>query len=361
MIVNKTTPLFSDNTIQFIFKKLQPGTPIKLANNNIFEWEGRYFANLTTGLVNIEDIIVPDSKPSVTDLVVALKTYGYTNFKQKSSTRLFVLKDGSRVHELESIAKFFHEWEAEYDSTPLSASSVGCVRIGKLQIFVKPLSKQGAKSAGIENEIIVIDQINKFCNEFGKIRVIFRDDRQNFICDDVTECIEMGRDTSGRKKADIIVKGKTMYPVSIKKDNAETWESADKYYSHKAKKILDDLIKKGKVHLEDHGTFYKVNPTVAVKATREEVKNVVFGSDLGKNGCVATRTFREQDFQFNFEEKVLIVRCSNIITKMSDVKGSKSVWFLIRNDKTRNTKGFYPGLRVLAAYEKRINKKVLRV
>jgi hypothetical protein len=46
---------------------------------------------------------------------------------------------------------------------------------------------------------------------------------------------------------------------------------------------------------------------------------------------------------------------------MKDVKGDKDVYFLIRNDKTRKSIREYPGIRILAAYKKRINKNVVIV
>ena len=61
------------------------------------------------------------------------------------------------------------------------------------------------------------------------------------------------------------------------------------------------------------------------------------------------------------KEDTLIVDVKNIIESMKDVKGDKDVYFLIRNDKTRKSIKEYPGIRILAAYAKRINKNVVVV
>lgn len=112
------------------------------------------------------------------------------------------------------------------------------------------------------------------------------------------------------------------------------------------------------IELKQHEEgYYTITPNFAVRATDEETKNVVFGSDIYGNGAVITRTFKSDDFQIN--ENILKITCSDIIEDMSDIPDEKRVWFLVRNDKTRA--GVIRGIRVLAVYEKRINPSVLRV
>jgi len=302
---------------------------------------------------------------NITNLEAALKRMGYKDLKRINGVRTAILTNDNRIDILENIEKQLIEEGAVYDRTPLSNASVGLVKLGKFSVMAKPKSAQGAKSAGIDNEMVVIKAINDYIQENTEpLKVIFKAGGKTFSASNIVECVEMGRDTSGRKKADIILRPKSGsdIPVSIKKDNAETWESADGYYGAKAKEIIDGLLAEDKINLElQPGDFYKISPNVAVTASAAEKKEVVFGSDLSNNGAVVTRTFSSRDFVYNGAKSELVINVSSIITTPAEIRGDKDVFFLIRNDRTRNTPSLYKGIRVLAVYKSRINPKVLVV
>jgi len=291
----------------------------------------------------------------VSDLLISL---GYDNIKKISSNKIAILTDENRVKVLENIQKNIRG--SRYDTRPSSDSSIGRVVIGPISILAKPASKQGKAAVGVDNEVTIVDMINKYALKTG-IDVIFKAPNKSFTIMNCIKAERVGEDTSGRKKADIRLidhKGK-IYPISIKKDNAEIWESADSYFGEEAKLIIDEAIKNKKTQLFNQGSYYTIEPNIAVKATTEEKQDVVFGSDLSPNGFVVTKTFNTNSFKLKDDK--LIIQCSNIITKMQDVKGDKDVYFLIRNDKSRKSIKEYPGIRILAAYEKRINKNVVLV
>ena len=93
----------------------------------------------------------------------------------------------------------------------------------------------------------------------------------------------------------------------------------------------------------------------------------MFGSDIitGK-GAIVVRTFRNSDFEYTGGENLLRINCTEVISEMSH---AKTVWFLVRNDSSRNKGSRYPdavtdlpaGIRVLANTEDRISRNVLRV
>lgn len=285
-----------------------------------------------------------------------LISMGYDKIKKISSTKMAVLVNEHRVTVLEKITKGISG--AKYDSTPGSDSSAGRVKAGQFTILAKPASKQGSASAGVENEHMLVSYINTAC-ENGPMNVIFNGD--NRVTFEVFGCVgakSVGADTAGRKKADVVLEdvfGKE-YPISIKKDDAETWESADSYFGKEAEKIIDKAVKSGVTKVMSHGSYFTLEPNIAVEATMEEKRDVVFGSDLEGKGSVVTKTFNSRSFEE--AEDLIVVDCSHVITSMKDVKGDKDVYFLIRNDKTRKSVKKYPGIRVLAAYAKRINKNV---
>lgn len=285
-----------------------------------------------------------------------LKALGYKELKKISSSKIAVLVNTNRVKALEEISKSVKG--ATYDTKPGSDSSAGRVVIGGVTVLAKPASKQGTASAGVENEHMLVSYINSACTN-GPMNVIFNGD--NRVTFEVFGCVgakSVGADTAGRKKADVVLtdyKGKE-YPISIKKDDAETWESADSYFGNEAEKIIDSAIKNGDTTLSGHGSYYTIEPNIAVTATASEKRDVVFGSDLENKGAVVTKTFRTSSFEEKYD--LINIDCSHVITEMKHVTGDKDVYFLIRNDKTRKSVKKYPGIRVLAAYAKRINKNV---
>ncbi len=288
-----------------------------------------------------------------------LISIGFENLKKISTNKIAVLTNENRVKTLENINKKING--SRYDTTPTSDSSVGKILVGSISILAKPASRQGAASAGVGNENMLVEVINKNKNtKTGPINVIFKSKNKNYTVNGCVKAESVGGDTSGRKKADVVLvdtKGKK-FPISIKKDDAETWESADSYFSKEAEKIIEKAIKEKKTKLISEGSYFKIEPNIAVKAKTSEKIDVVFGSDIGKGGSVITKTFNSGSFSLD-KNHDLSIDCSNIITELSDVKEDKDVYFLIRNDKTRKSVKKYPGIRVLASYKKRINRNII--
>jgi hypothetical protein len=186
------------------------------------------------------------------------------------------------------------------------------------------------------------------------------DGRKTYTYKDVVDVEEVGRDTSNRKKADVrlVLEDGTKIPISIKKDNAEMWESADSYWAPTAKKIVDRLEARGEVSITKKGAVNYMTPNVGVLANKKEKEAVVFGSDVLGKGFVIVRTFRSSDFVLSKTGDVLEVKATKIIDKMTDLKGTSDIYFLIRNDSSRKGSKIRPGLRVLAVAATRINKNV---
>lgn len=299
---------------------------------------------------------VPELKKAIT---IQLKM---DKFKDKSSRSFMVLVDGvNRVDLLKKIESMFKLFGAKYDPNK-GSSSVGAVVIGNISIGAAPASKQGKKSAGLDNEDTLIDSINMFVKN-GPMNIVFKGKNKTFVVNDVVKAQEMGRDTSGRKKSDVnlITKSKKVVPLSLKKDGAEMWESADTYYAAEAKKIIDDLILKEKVVLSG-AAIKKLTPNVAIKASTQEAKNVVFGSDIERlKGAVLYKTFSAGDFEVNVDGN-LEIDITKIYTNIEEVeRGDHAVYFLLRNDSSRRGSKIYPGIRALAVGKTRINKNVLIV
>ena len=302
-------------------------------------------------------------------IIDKLQKLGYKNLKPKSGTTLTVLlDDGSARSRLEAMAKIesgLSDSGAEWDRTPIGASSIGVIFVGNSRIMVKPAGRQGRMSGGLDNEDTLRKAVDLAISESGEpINVKFVAGGNDFIVQNVIGAKDAGSDTKGRKKSDLnlVTESGATVPISIKKDNAQYWESADTYWGGKAAEHIEELVKSGKVEMIDMGGYYNVSPNFAVRASPQERIDVVFGSDILGRGVVVKRTFSSGDFDFDAGSNTLNVSVTEIVADVSDLDGSPmDVWFLVRNDKTRNSVPGYRGIRVLAAYEKRINPNVLRV
>lgn len=283
---------------------------------------------------------------------------GFKKFKKESSKTISILVEGNRIDVLERVEKDFADMNAKYDPNK-GASSIGAVVADGFTIKAKPASKQGKGSAGLGNEDAMINGIEQF-TKGGPITVCITDGKKKYEYKNVIGVEEVGRDTTNRKKADVRlkIKGGKKIPISIKKDNAEIWESADSYYSSIAKKVVDREEIRGTIAIEQKGSISYMQPNLGIKTTNSEKRDVVFGSDLLNKGFVVVKTFRGSDFQMSKDGDMLYVYVTQIIDKISDLKGKDDIFFLIRNDSSRKGSKIRPGLRVLAVKGTRINKNV---
>lgn len=311
-----------------------------------------------------------DQRLTKAELSSTLKKLGFHDIKEISSTKFAILVSSTSVR-VPSLTKVQNAFKGKYAvkfDRSTNLSSIGHLVIDDtFLVTAKPKNRQGTASAGVDNEVMMVQEINNAVKDSDdkRITLIFKEGGKTFKIPDVTEAIRAGADTAGRKKSDVnIISGKKSIPISLKKDNAENWESADSYWGQTARKYIDAAVENGDVELEQEGKVYKIVPNLAVKSTKEEKTNVVFGSDIlpGK-GAVIKKTFSKADFKFDGKKNTLTISVSEIIRNLSDVEGSSSdVWFLIRNDKTRLGSPIgYPGLRVLAVYASRVNNNVKKM
>ena len=257
---------------------------------------------------------------------------------------------------------------AKYDAN-MAGSSIGGILFAGGRIRVRPAGGSGEKSAGLENEQHLIDTINRFVKELGSLTLTFTGDNgRKVTATNVTGAVGAGKDTAGRKKSDVnIMSDGRVLPISIKKSNAEYWESADTLYGQQADRIVDALVDRDEVELKPIGKYtpdgrekVSIKPEVAVKATDEQSLDIVFGSDiLAGGGAVVKDTFRDE--HYTLKDDHLTVTADLVIAEPADIPENMQVYFLIRNDSSRNRPGSqYPGLRVLGSYASRVKnaKKV---
>tara|TARA_R110000851_G_scaffold17372_2_gene55181 strand:+ start:1030 stop:1995 length:966 start_codon:yes stop_codon:yes gene_type:complete len=251
-----------------------------------------------------------------------------------------------------------------------SNSSVGAIRYCGGTIRVRPKGNSGANSAGLDNEQTFVNEINNaIATACQPISIVFKGNNGvDWNMHGVTSCTGVGADTSGRKKADVVLHTDSgLKRVSLKKGNAEYWESADTYFGRQADSIITALVNIDELELFPLGKtnsagdeFVKLSCEVAVDATPDEVIDIVFGNDLlGPDGAILKQTFSPDDFQLDHTS--LTVKCSVVITGVTDIPEHMYPYFLVRNDSSRGRpKYMYPGIRATAIYKKRINNTTIR-
>lgn len=301
------------------------------------------------------------TEQSLEDLTEKLGSLGFHNLKSISNKTIAVLTSRNRMEVIKELEKAL---PGRYIPKP-TYSSIGYIDYDNFNIIVKPLKRQGIKSSGIENEHMFIDMIETMLHmndTLTPLTIKFIGHNKNFEVKDVVEIKDVisinrvGAFTANRKKADVLLKTKSgrQIPISIKRDDSEHWESVDRYWSHEAKKYIDAQIKEKNIKLTKEEDYYKIYPSIAILATTQESNDIIFGADISPDGAVIIKTFSSDDFKI--ENNVVKVYVTYVIRSLEDLPDSKEVYFMIRNDKSRNTTGFYPGLRVTAVTKNRINK-----
>jgi len=258
----------------------------------------------------------------------------------------------------------------EYISTPTAFSSIGYFNYGQSKFGIKPGEKQGTGAPGLGNEDVFVNEINKFLEDGPKdVKIVAGD--KTLVFNDVTQVMGTGLSTGDYSKSDanFYDGDKDLGGVSLKKDNAIYWESADVRFKDEVKNLVDAIIS-GK--LGDEVSYVplkdaKGNPDpVVIKMYNKkedkpiagvivddlpetEVEQVIFGND---NVPVVIKTYRPSDFKL--EGDTIVVNATKIYQTLDDVEKDNALPVLnIRHDKTRR---ITRGLRALLQTQKSVFK-----
>jgi hypothetical protein len=238
------------------------------------------------------------------------------------------------------------EGDPEYSADPGISSLGGVVfSASPVSVVVKDTGKQGDQSAGVANELEMASLLQSLIQKYGTANVTFVDPRgKKMSIRNCTNVEVAGRDTADRKKADVVLtSGKGSLPISIKKLDADMWESADNLFGERARSILDKLVKNGIVKLNQIGErkmrtgtvpVYELSKEIVMEPTEQEALSAVFGADLNPKGGVVVQTFKPE--HFTQEGNNVTVQCHAVITNAAEIPESHMMVWLLRNDSTRN-------------------------
>lgn len=314
-----------------------------------------------------EFINIITEQASKQELQDILTQNGYTDLKV-SGNKIAVLvqipsgekKDAFRVKVLQDLVNIVNAADpdlgAVFDPNP-KISSIGSVALqdSPVRLLVKDVGIQGDKSAGVANEIELASILQSVIDKYGSAHVTFVDPRGKSLT--INNCNKVdisGRDAKGRKKADVVlVSPDRNLPISIKKLNAEAWESADTLFGQKARGIIDKLRDNGLVKLNrvesspDEKPIFELSKEIVVEPTEEEAMAAIFGSDLNPQGGIVIQTFKPEHFVQDGNQ--VRVECHAVITNREEIPESHLMVWLLRNDSSRNSKVLgIPGIRIMA-------------
>jgi hypothetical protein len=313
-------------------------------------------------LINLIETL---SKP---DIEAVLKKAGYRDLKV-SGMKIAVLvqiPDGEKkelfraqvLKEILALMKQNFPKSKPTLSMDAKLSSIGGIEFADspVKILVKDTGNQGNQSAGVANEIQMASLLQSVIERYGKVNVTFVDPRgKTLVIDDCTSVEVAGRDTGGRKKADVVLRSpERSLPISIKKLTAEAWESADNLFGKKARGILDQLIRDKQVKLNklektrDGMPVFALSKEVVIEPTEEEAMSAIFGSDLNPKGGIIIQTFEPEHFVQTGQD--VTIEAHAVIASRADIPESHLMVWLLRNDPSRNSLALgIPGIRVMGA------------
>ena len=272
-----------------------------------------------------------------------------------------------RIEFMKNIANLLqtkHNIDAQYDSRGTTASTSGFVSVAgtNLKYYVKDGKVQGDNRRGVANELNLVKLIKDQIDKYGDIDVTFRDDRGvTLTVKKATNVAGTGKDTAGRKKADLIItNGVDTIPISLKKPNAGFYESADSLFGARARKIIDILVQKGLLKLTklpperdlivrgERKPVFQMSSEIVVQPTPQDAIQVMFGGDLNPKGGIVIQDF--QAHHFVMQDGQIFVDCYAVIKSLDDVPEAHLMYWLIRNQSTRNaTKIGIAGIKADAA------------
>lgn len=299
--------------------------------------------------------------PEINTVQSQLQNMGFLDFKRKGTTLYGIVEippkaknKEFRIQKMISVADKLKNTlgkEVKYNPTQTSHSTIGFIEIedSPIKIVVKDAKKQGEQRAGVANEHQLVLLLKRQIDQFGSVDVTFKDDMgRTLTINGATSVSGTGTDTKGGKKADVVI-GSTAgnLPVSIKKLDADVWESADTLFGKRARVIIDKLVAEGLVKLQEIGSrlikgksipVYKLSKEIVVEPTPEDALKTIFGSDLNPQGGVVIQDFQEH--HFIQQDKKIVIDCYAVIKTKDDIPESHMMYFLIKNFPGRASIGY---------------------
>ena len=288
-----------------------------LGENNIFELKKPY------------ESLSSRAKETAAEIMKALNLTT-DNIKAHSSNRIVILTDIPR-------SKIFQQLEElgyTRDITIPGSSAGGFRAPNGTEIIEKSKSLTAVGGAGVENENIFTDNINKYASESNPITVIITPtEGKTLTYKNVIGAKHVGKEGEklGLKGDSVIISKQGDFPISIKKDGPFRWESAmTRYatlYDTFMSKAYNDEIPNLKLSPDPSNpkVLQMINPNnnkpygriyiTGAPELENQLPELVFGKD---KAMVVQKTFTDSDFQF--QKGILTISSTKNIISLDDLK-----------------------------------------
>jgi hypothetical protein len=286
-----------------------------------------------------------------------MKTLNLTkdNIKSSSKDRIIILSDIPRPEVFKALEKLGYK----KDTNIPGSSAGGYISPNGTQIITKSESLTKVGGAGIENENIFVDNINKYIDisDNNEITVIITGGSKTITYKKVTNAKNIGKEgeSKGWKGDALLFTTSGTKSISIKKDGPFRWESAMGRYRDLYDTFMEKAYNKKIPNLElipdpeNPKVLQMMNPKTKtpygrifiteVPGLNDQLEDLVFGKD---KAIVIQKTFTDNDFTFDGDKDILTVNVTKIITSVDEIeKGDLPVLEFERNaSKATQTSGY---------------------
>jgi len=294
------------------------------------------------------------AKETAEDIMKALNLTK-DNIKSSSKDRIIVLSDIPRSEVFKALEKLGYK----KDTNIPGSSAGGYISPNGTQIISKSESLTKVGGAGIENENIFVDNINRCIDKSdnNEITVIITGGSKTLTYKRVTKAKNIGKEgeSKGWKGDALLDTTSGTKSISIKKDGPFRWESAMGRYKDLYDTFMEKAFNKKIPNLEltpdpeNPKVLQMMNPKTNtpygrifitdVPSLNDQLEDLVFGKD---KAIVIQKTFTDNDFMFNADKDILTVNVTKIITSVDEIEeNDKPVLEFERNaSKATQTSGY---------------------
>ena len=343
----------------------------------IFEFFKKFNENVDEEVIDIvdnsidsdDDVIEIEQDNKLTELSIndvtnLIGTYKeklkFDSYISKGNTNIRVFIDSSRTFtRMDFMTRLIEELQSDLPNFDVkfnpytSGSSIGGIEITEIdpnysliktkliRIVIKDINVQGSGRPGTENEEIILNEITNIISlNNSPVNVNFIDSTGNsLLYKNIVEVKDSAADVADNRKADIILYSNddNQFNISLKMDNAARWLSGTSYIKQRSRiskhiyNIISDLDE-SILSYDENSNKYRLSRGLAFKVNEEDVKLIVFGSDIIEHeGAIIYKTFSTQDFKYDHLDENITINTSKILTDVEDITNELYPWLIIGN------------------------------
>ena len=206
-------------------------------------------------------------------------------------------------------------------------------------------------TGGLKAEVSLTNGVNNYTKNIETISVRLTDGKRDAVVEGVMSAKQVGAQTADGSKSDVSFyaqpngKGAPIGNISVKEDGRTAsdfrWASVNNDKTPFRKAFVDralndesfpielrrtghhlDTDKSPKYQMYKRGTDERVTIVVVEDAPTDANEDYLFGTDQPKT-IIVTRSFKDDDFEYNDDTRVLTIKCSSVYTDIDQIQGTE--------------------------------------